>query len=138
MYMPNSITKDFLQQYNVIKDLLSDIEIFSHVSSKEDSHITQLKERLQTELNVMDDMYQDYSMITADYGGIDKKYLRQNITFMTFLITYLPHIYKDMEQSVYGGKHMRYHSKPSRKSTRKVKTSKKSSRKNKKPTRKGK
>ena len=138
MYMPNSITKEFLQQYKVIKDLLSDIEIFSRVSSKDDSYVTQLQERLQTELNVMDDIYQDYSMITEDYGGIDKDYLRNDITFMTFLITYLPHIYKDMEQSVYGGKHTRSHSKPSRKSTRKVKNSKKSSRKNKKPSRKGK
>ena len=138
MYMPNSITKEFLQQYRVIKDLLSDIEIFSRVSSKDDSYVTQLQERLQTELNVMDDIYQDYSMITEDYGGIDKDYLRNDITFMTFLITYLPHIYKDMEQSVYGGKHTRSHSKPSRKSTRKVKNSKKSSRKNKKPSRKGK
>lgn len=136
--MPNSITKEFLQQYKVIKDLLSDIEIFSHVSSKEDPHIMQFQERLQTELNVMDDMYQDYSMITADYGGIDKKYLRNDITFMTFLITYLPHVYADMENSVYGGKHKRSHSKTSRKSTRKVKSYKKSSRKNKKPTRKGK
>lgn len=136
--MPNSITKEFLQQYKVIKDLLSDIEIFSRVSSKDDSYVTQLQERLQTELNVMDDIYQDYSMITEDYGGIDKDYLRNDITFMTFLITYLPHIYKDMEQSVYGGKHKRSHSKTSRKSTRKVKSYKKSSRKNKKPSRKGK
>jgi len=136
--MPNRITKDFLQQYEVVKGVIVDIELFSHVPSKEDPHIMQLNERLQTELNVMDDMYQDYSMITADYGGIDKEYLRNNITFMTFLITYLPHIYKDMEQSVYGGKHKRSHSKSSRKSRRKVKTSKKSSRKNKKPTRKGK
>jgi hypothetical protein len=136
--MPNRITKDFLQQYEVVKGVIVDIELFSHVSSKEDPHIMQLNERLQTELNVMDDMYQDYSMITADYGGIDKEYLRNNITFMTFLITYLPHIYKDMEQSVYGGKHKRSHSKSLRKSTRKVKSYKKSSRKNKKPTRKGK
>lgn len=73
-------------------------------------------------------------MITSDYGGIDKNYLRSNIPFMTFLATYLPDISLDMEHPVYGGDQKKKRTK----STRKRKVSKRTTRNNKKRSRKGK
>ena len=138
MYMPNSITKKLLQQYKVINDLISEIELFSRLTSIEDPSVVSLQQKLESELDTFRRVYDDYSMITEDYGGVDKQYLRRDNKFMTFLSERLPDIYNNIEYPVYGGKHTRSHSKPSRKSTRKVKNSKKSSRKNKKPSRKGK
>ena len=135
MYMPNSITKELLQQYKVIKDLISDIELFSRASSIEDPSVVSLQQKLESELNTFRDIYYDYYMITEDYGGIDKRYLRHDKKFMTFLSEHLPDIYDDIKYPVYGGKHKPSHLKSSRKSKRKVMVSKKSTRKNKKSTR---
>jgi hypothetical protein len=134
--MPNSITKELLQQYEVIKDLISEIELFSRASSTEDPYVVSLQHKLESELNTFRDIYYEYYMITEDYGGFDKRRLRHDKKFMTFLSEYLPDIYNDIEYPVYGGKHKPSHLKSSRKSKRKVMVSKKSTRKNKKSTRK--
>lgn len=136
--MPNSITKELLQQYKVIKDLISDIELFSRASSVENTAVEEMRQKLESELDTFRRIYDDYSMITEDYGGFDKRYLRHDKKFMTFLSEYLPDIYNDIEYPVYGGKHKPSHLKSSRKSKRTVMVSKKSTRKNKKSTRKNK
>lgn len=138
MYMPNSITKELLQQYKVIKDLISDIELFSRASSVENTTVEDMRQKLESELDTFRIIYDDYSMIPEYEGGFDKRYLRHDKKFMTFLSEYLPDIYNDIEYPVYGGKHKPSHLKSLRKSKRKVMVSKKSTRKNKKSTRKNK
>ena len=130
--MLNSKTKELLQKYKTIKDRISEIELFSTASTSENPYVVKLQQELESELNAFRDIYYDYSSITADYGGIDKKYLRSKIAFMTFLITYLPDVFADMEQPVYGGSMHRV------KYSRKVKVSKRSTRKKRKTTRKNK
>lgn len=135
MYMPNSITKELLQQYKVIKDLISDIELFSRASSGENQVVVEMQHKLESELVTFRSIYDDYSMIPEYEGGFDKRYLRHDKKFMTFLSEYLPDIYNDIVYPVYGGKHKPSHLKSSRKSKRKLMVSKKSTRKNKKSTR---
>lgn len=138
MYMHNSITKELLQQYKVIKNLISDIELFSRGSSGENQAVVEMQHKLKSELNTFRSIYDDYYMIPEYEGGFDKRYLRHDKKFMTFLSEYLPDIYKDIEYPVYGGKHKPSHLKSLRKSKCKVMVSKKSTRKNKKPIRKSK
>lgn len=138
MYMPNSITNELLQHYEVIKDLISDIELFSRVSSVENTAVEEMRQKLESELNTFRRIYGDYSMIPEYEGGFDKRQLRDDKKFMTFLSEYLPDIYNNIKYPVYGGKHKPSHLKSSRKSKRKVMVSKKSTRKNKKSTRKNK
>lgn len=132
--MPNRITKELLQRYKAAKDLIVDIELFTRVSSPENPSVVNLQEKLETELTAIRNIYDENSMITSDYGGIDKNYLRSNIPFMTFLATYLPDISLDMEHPVYGGDQKKKRTK----STRKRKVSKRTTRNNKKHSRKGK
>lgn len=131
-----SKTTELLQQYKVIKDLISEIELFSRASSTEDPYVVSLQQKLESELDTFRSIYDDYSMIPEYEGGFDKRRLRHDKKFMTFLSEYLPDIYNDIEYPVYGGKHKPSHLKSSRKSKRKVMVSKKSTRKNKKSTRK--
>ena len=138
MYMPNSTTKELHQQYEVINDLISDIELFSRASSIGNTAVEEMRQKLESELNTFRDIYYEYYMITEYEGGFDKRYLRSDKKFMTFLSEYLPDIYNDIEYPVYGGKHKPAHLKSLRKSKRKVMVSKKSTRKNKKSTRKNK
>lgn len=132
--MPNRITKELLQRYKAAKDVIVDIELFTRASSPENPSVLNLHEKLETELNAIRNIYDEYSMITSDYGGIDKNYLRHDKKFMTFLATYLPDISLDMEQPVYGGDQKKKRAK----FTCKRKVSKRMTRKNKKHSRKGK
>ena len=133
-----SKTTELLKQYKVIKDLISEIELFSRASSVENTAVEEMRQKLESELNTFRDIYYDYSMIPEYEGGFDKRRLRRDKIFMTFLSEYLHDIYDDIEYPVYGGKHKPSHLKSSRKSKRKVMVSKKSTRKNKKPIRKSK
>ena len=46
MYMPNSITNELLQQYKVINDLISNIELFSRAPSIENTAVEEMRQKL--------------------------------------------------------------------------------------------
>ena len=98
MYMFTTSTQQFLNQYDIITELMVDIEMSSRIQMTNNKEVANLKLKLKPALATLDDIYQDFSPYPPYEGGIDKRILKSNLKLMMFLYDYLPHIAKDIDE----------------------------------------